>query len=372
VTRLRLLAACGLSVVLIAGLGAQDKKDPPAKDVAPKADAPKKDAPKADAPKKDAPKTDAPKAPTDPKAPAPAGDNPLAWKFTKDVPFYQEMTTKTIQNIKVQGLDVGQNQEQTFFFKFEPVKQEGDAWVVKQTIEGVKMKIDIAGSPVSYDSTNEAAPGGTNTALSEFFKALKGSQFTLTIGKDMTVQKVEGREEFIKKLIQSNKQLEQLLNKILGDEAIKQMADPTFGVVPPTAKKPGETWTKTVKLTLGPLGTYENTYTYTYTKQNGDLADIDVKVALKYTPPGPDQGGETLPFKIKGGKIEQTPDDKTNKGKVVFNTKTGRIESSTISVKMTGTLTLDIGGTTTDVSLTQDQTTDVKTSDKSFVPDKKQ
>ena len=368
-TRLRLLAACGLAFVLIAGLAAQDKKDqPPAKTDPAKTDA-KKDAPKGETPKGPAKGPDA-KAP-DAKTPA-AGDNPLAWKFTKDVPFYQEMTTKTIQNIKVQGLDVGQNQEQTFYFKFEPIKQEGDAWVVKQTIEGVKMKIDIAGSPVSYDSTNEAAPGGTNTALSEFFKALKGSQFTLTIGKDMTVQKVEGREEFIKKLIQSNKQLEQLLNKILGEEAIKQMADPTFGVVPPTAKKVGESWNKTVKLSLGPLGNYENTYSYTYKAQNGDIADIDVKVALKYTPPAPDQGGETLPFKIKGGKIEQTPDDKSNKGTVKFNTKTGRIESSTVSVKMSGSLTLDIGGTTTEVSLTQDQSTDVKTSDKSFVPDKKQ
>jgi hypothetical protein len=372
---LRLLAACGLAFVLIAGIAAQDKKDPapPAKGDA-KTES-KKDAPKGDAPKGPDAKAPDAKAPSgkapDAKTPA-AGDNPLAWKFTKDVPFYQEMTTKTVQNIKVQGLDVGQNQDQTFYFKFEPIKQEGDSWVVKQTIEGVKMKIDIAGSPVSYDSTNEAAPGGTNTALSEFFKALKGSQFTLTIGKDMTVQKVEGREEFIKKLIQSNKQLEQLLNKILGEEAIKQMADPTFGVVPPQAKKPGESWTKQVKLSLGPLGSYENTYTYTYTKQTGDIADIDVKVALKYTPPAPDQGGETLPFKIKGGKIEQTPDDKSNKGSVKFNTKTGRIESSTVAVKMSGSLTLDIGGTTTEVSLTQDQTTDVKTSDKSFVPDKKQ
>jgi len=56
----------------------------------------------------------------------------------------------------------------------------------------------------------------------------------------------------------------------------------------------------------------------------------------------------------------------------MFNTKTGRIESSKIEVKMSGSLTLDIGGTTTEVNLTQDQSTEVKTSDKSYVPDKKQ
>ncbi|MBO0698662.1 MAG: hypothetical protein J2P46_09725, partial [Zavarzinella sp.] len=159
--RLRLLAACGLAFGLITTIVAQEKKEtpPPAK--------------------KDEGKAPDAKAP-DAKS-APAGENLLAWKFVKDQPFWQEMTTRTVQNIKVQGLEVGQNQEQTFYFKFEPLKQEGDKWIVKQTIEGVKMKIDIAGSPVSYDSTNESAAAGTNTALSEFFKALKGSQFILTI-----------------------------------------------------------------------------------------------------------------------------------------------------------------------------------------------
>jgi hypothetical protein len=362
VTRIRLLTACGLAFVMFTAVIAQEKKEPP-KDA--KKEATKTDAKKDD--KKEPPKTD---TKTDAKAPA-TGDNPLAWKFVKDQPFWQEMKTSTVQNIKVQGLDVGQNQEQTFYFKFEPQKQEGDKWIVKQTIEGVKMKIDIAGSPVSYDSTNEAAAGGTNTALSEFFKSLKGAQFTLTINKDMTIEKVEGRDEFVKKLIQSNKQLEQLLNKILGEDSLKQMADPTFGVVPKEPKKVGEKWVKAVKLSLGPLGTYDNTYNFTYAKQTGDNAEIDVAVELKYTPPGADQGGETLPFKIKGGKIEQVKDDKSNKGKVVFNTKTGRIESSDIAVKMTGSLTLDIGGTQTEVTLTQDQRTEVKTFDKSPIPEKK-
>jgi hypothetical protein len=348
---------------MLTAVVAQDKKEP-AKDDSKKAAKTEPDPKKGDG--KEPPKTDGKDAKT-----PPAGDNPLAWKFVKDQPFWQELKTTTIQNIKVQGLDVGQNQEQTFYFKFEPQKQEGDKWIVKQTIEGVKMKIDIAGSPVSYDSTNEAAAGGTNTALSEFFKSLKGSQFTLTIAKDMTVEKVEGRDEFVKKLTQANKQLEQLLNKILGEDALKQMADPTFGVVPKEPKKQGDKWSKTVKLSLGPLGTYDNTYNFTYTKQTGDVAEIDVAVDLKYTPPGADQGGETLPFKIKGGKIEQVKDEKSNKGKVLFNTKTGRIDSSDISVKMTGSLTLDIGGTQTEVTLTQDQKTEVKTFDKSPIPEKK-
>lgn len=353
---LRLLAAFGLTGLMFATTVAQDKKDPP------------KDPPKVEAKKEEPKKEEAKKE----AAPAPAGDNELAWKFTKDVPFFQEMTTKTIQNIKVQGLDVGQNQDQTFYFKFLPQTQAGDKWIVQQTIEGVKMKIDIAGNPVSYDSTNEAANPGSTTALTEYFKALKGTQFTLTIAKDFTVEKVDGRDEFLKKLVSTNKQLEQLLNKILGEEALKQMADPTYGIVPKEKKKVGEKWDRKVKLTLGPLGSYENTYTFTYKGLKDDVADIDVAVSLVYTAPAADASGEALPFKIKEGKIAQDTDPKAkNGGSIKFNTKTGRIDSSEISVKITGNLKLDIAGTVTDVTLTQEQTTTVKTQDKTFVAEPK-
>jgi hypothetical protein len=344
VSRLRLLAAFGLATMIVTATVAQEKKDPPKTEV----------------------KKDEKGAPTPPTA-----DSGLVAKYTKDVPFFQELTTKTTQNIKVQGLDIGQNQEQTFWFKFLPIKQEGDKWVVQQTIEGVKMKIDIAGNPVSYNSQDEATASGTNTALSEFFKALKGSQFTLTIAKDGTVEKVEGREEFVKKLISANKQLESLLNKILGEEAMKQMADPTFGVIPKEGKKKGDKWTRTVKLNLGPLGVYENTYTFTYADQKGDIADIDVAVAIAYTAPSADQS-DALPFKIKEGKLTQDTDPKAkNGGKVQFNTKTGRVEASEISVKLSGQLKLDIGGTVTDVNLTQEQTTTLKSQDKTFITEKK-
>ena len=187
-------------------------------------------------------KTDAPKGTS--------VGNPLTWTFVKDVPFYQEITTRTVQDIKVQGTDVSQNQTQTFYFKFEPLRRDGDRWVVRQTIEGVKMSIDIAGNPVKYDSTNEEATAGANTALNAFFKALKGAQFTLTIAQDGTVEKVEGGDEFVKKLTATNKLLEGLLDKILGEEAIKQMADPAIGLTPKEPKKVGESWAKTIKLSL--------------------------------------------------------------------------------------------------------------------------
>ena len=61
----------------------------------------------------------------------------LAWKFEKDKSFYQEMYTKTVQTMKVMGQDVAQVQEQTFYFKWTPGKQEGDTI----TIDGVTITV---------------------------------------------------------------------------------------------------------------------------------------------------------------------------------------------------------------------------------------
>ena len=298
----------------------------------------------------------------------------LTWKFEKDKPFYQEMTTKTTQSIKVMGMDVNQVQEQTFYFKWTPMKQEGDKWVLRQTIEGVKMKIDIAGNPISFDSTSSNPAGGTggaNTALSEFFKALVGSEFTLTLNtKTMKVEKIEGREEFLKKLGSANQAMEPLLKRILSDEALKQMADPTFGMFPGGDKKVGDTWKVPVTLNLGPIGSYENTYTYTFKgkdPKSKDLDRIEVEATLNYKPPT--DSAEGLPFKIKSADLKSK--DKQTPGVVLFNPKTGRLVSSDMTVKLGGTLEIEIGNTTAKVELQQDQTTAIKTADKSFLPEKK-
>lgn len=316
----------------------------------------------------------APTAPA-PTQPAAAGGDKQKFelKLEKDKPFFQEMKTEVTQSIKVQGgSDLTQKHDQTFLFKWLPTAQTGDKWTVKQTIEGVKMTIDIAGNKVEYDSTR---PGdaGTNPGLSDFFSKLVGSDFTVTLGKGMTVEKVDGKDEFLKKLGGINQQMEALLKKMLTEEAMKQMSDPSFGLTPPAEKAVGESWEKKTTLALGPIGSYDMTTKYTYKGKDQakkDLDRIEVSTSLQYK--APTDQAEGLLFKIKGGTLttaEPTPQDKSSY--VLFNPKTGKIEESQIHVKMKGNLNVAIGGTDTTIDLNQEQTTTVKTADKSFLPEKK-
>jgi hypothetical protein len=283
----------------------------------------------------------------------------LEWIFEKDKPFYQEMHTKTKQTMKIMAMDnITQNQDQTFIFSWTPTQQDKDKnWIIKQKIVGVKMDIEIGGNKINYDSTSPSA-STSNNPLADFFKALEGSEFTLTLSPDMKVTKIEGRDEFVQRLAKANPQMEPLLKTILGDDALKQMADPAFASVPSKPVKKGESWEKKSTLNMGPIGTYDTTYKFTYEGKDGKLDKIKVDTILNYKPPEATTAGQ-LPFKIKAAKLES----KNATGTILFDSEKHRLDSSDMKLTLDGKLTIEIGGMTTEVELNQDQETKVKTMD---------
>lgn len=295
-------------------------------------------------------------------------------KFEANKAFYQRVSTKVDQIVKVQGgADLNLKHEQTFLFKWLPVKLEAEKWTVKLTIEGAILKVDIASNPVNYDSTADQPAAGNNPGLADFFKNLIGTEFTITYAKGMIVEKVEGREDFLKKLGTSNPQMEALLKKLLTDEALKEMADPTAGLMPGADKAAGvaagETWEKKTNMPLGPIGTYDRTLSFKYIGKDSEKKDLDkVEVTAKLLYKAPTADADGLLFRIKGATLD-TVDPKA--GTFLFDGKTGTVVNGTVAVRMKGKLNVTIGTTETEVELIQDQTTTLETSDKSFLPAKK-
>jgi hypothetical protein len=290
----------------------------------------------------------------------------LEWKFEKGKPFYQEMHTNTKQTMKIMAMDnITQNQDQIFYFSWTPLDQDKDKnWIIEQKIEGVKMDIEISGNKITYDSTT--TPTTTNNPLADFFKALVGSSFKLTLSPDLKVMKIEGREEFVNKLVKANPQMEPLLKQILSDDALKQMADPAFASVPSNPVKKGDTWERESKLNMGPIGTYDTIYKYTYEGKEGKLDKIKVDTTLNYKPPEASATGQ-LPFKIKAAKLET----KNATGTILFDNEKHRLDKSDMKLTLDGKLTIEIGGMATEVDLNQEQQTNVKTSDTNPIAPKK-
>lgn len=292
-------------------------------------------------------------------------------KFEANKPFYQRVSTAVTQTVKVQGgTDMSLKHNQTFMFKWLPEKQEGEKWIVKLIIEGVVLKVDIGGNPVSYDSTAEATNTTNNPGLTEFFKNLIGTEFKITFTKDGVVEKVEGKEEFLRKLGSANQQMEKMLKDILGDEALKEMSDPLAGLspTPPVEKAVGESWEKKSTLPLGPIGSYERTLKFTFKGKDASQKELDrVEADVNLVYKAPAAGADGLLFRIKDGNLGVDPNAKTP-AIYLYNSKEGRLASAEISVKMKGELTVSIGTTETKVELYQEQKTTIESQiDKSYV-----
>jgi hypothetical protein len=303
-------------------------------------------------------------------------------KDGKLAPFYQEMSTDVTQHIKVQGQDLVQPQKSTFWYQWTPLKEEKvtegkeefTRWTLKQKIEGLRMNIDISGNPINYDSTKPDQTGSAgNPGLLEFFKNLKDTEFTVTLGKGYKVEKVDGKEAFINKLGAGSTQMDALLKKVITEDALKEMTDPTFKLLPDSPKKKGDKWERKTTLNLGPIGSYELTYKFTYLEPEKegpkkDFDKIEVETVIAYT--APKDLTEGLLFRIKEGS-KLTSDPAGSKGVVYYDPKLQRIDEATVNIKLTGDLVVVIGGTDTKVQLTQEQKTTIKTSDTSFIAPKK-
>lgn len=290
----------------------------------------------------------------------------LKWKFEKDKAFYQKMNTVTKQTMKVMNNDVNQTQNQTFYFVWTPVKQDGDKWILKQKIEGVAMEIDIGGQKVAFDSTKAS---NANNPLADFFKALVDAEFELTLDKDLKVTNIAGREEFVKKLVAANPQMKPLLDQILSEKALKEMAEPTFAAVPGKEVEKGKPWIKESSLDMGPIGKYDSKYTFTYEgKDDKDkkLDKIKVDTALTYKEPSDAAGAGGLPFRIKSASLKSTGAS----GTILYNPEKGRIDKSNMNIELKGDLNIEIGGQTTKVDLSQTQATSVETTDATQMPKK--
>ena len=161
------------------------------------------------------------------------------------------------------------------------------------------MDIDLGGSKITYDSTNANAP---QNALGDFFKAaLVGS------GVQADPQHAQGyKADHRHPKVRRPRRL--ALKKLDGRQPADEAAagpDPERGRAetngrshlrrscPILRKAKGDTWKATSVLDMGPIGKYDNTFTYTYDGKNADAtADAEkkwdrIKVAteLKYTPP---------------------------------------------------------------------------------------
>lgn len=280
----------------------------------------------------------------------------MKWNLAQGKTYFQKLTTETVQNLTVQGMNIKQTQTQVYYLRLTSRGQDAAGnTILIQKIEGLKMKIDIGGKPIDYDSTQQPQP---KNQISDFFNALVGSEFEFTLDKNFQAVKVSGTADLIKKVGQANPTMQPLLQQMLSDETMKQMINHSFQFLPPGPVKKGDRWNSESTLDLGPIGGYKTLNRYEFQGIVSGLSKIEVLPTITYIPPGPNAGGG-LPFKVKDAKLSSGT---TSKGTILFDHQNGFQRSMGMSVSLQGKLSVDIGGQVTEVDLTQTQSSESVTS----------
>ncbi|HMF13853.1 MAG TPA: hypothetical protein VKE94_16155 [Gemmataceae bacterium] len=275
------------------------------------------------------------------------GQTPLAWKFKKDDAFRFE-TVSTLKQImklldkdgKPEGKEIVQDIEYTIVvgYKVLDVTKDGDV-LLEMKVESMKFK-------------NSAAFAAAIVADEK----IQNATLKITLNAKREVTKLDGHDEFLKKMAGEDSNVLKTLQLVLPKEALLKSAREAFGFLP---DKPEKTWTREVNTPMGPLGdlAIKNTYTAEGAEQvdGKTLEKITYDSAISYSPPNAQAPGVAQSaFRVVKGELKR--DDK-NKGTIQFDAAAGRLVTMNQQIKLKGKLSLLVQGSRIDAEVDQDQKT---------------
>ncbi len=269
-------------------------------------------------------------------APAPAAEEPsvkLQWNFKEGDVFYLRTDLTIKQTISGAGRKVDQTIDQSTLTRYTVKKKNADKSVVlEQTTVDLKGKADLPG----FDDAQ---------------KRMKGATLLLTLDANGELTRLEGYKDLLDKLSGGNEAVRAGIAATFNEDILKQNAHETFGFAPKRGVKVGESWERKNKLSMGPIGDIAGTATYTYAgteRLDGKaLEKINFKGTMKYSAPGDQPQG--APFRIVKANLKV----EDFKGTLHFDARAGRLASSGVSMRMTGTMTMSVMGNTVDMEIEQ-------------------
>ncbi len=255
-------------------------------------------------------------------APALGQEVELKWKFKEGDKFWVEDSNVQKQVVVVVGQTQKVEQKTTTITSYEITK------VTSETIE-VRMKIE---------AVDVRSDGGIGV-YEKIMEKSKGTVFNITMTPRGEVKKLDGFEDFAKRIGGGDPDVDKMLKELFTPEMFIQSIEQGFAFVPDKKVKKGESWTRGSKIPFGGIGEFRSSSTFTYNGKGDGGEQIAFKQNLTYMPPkkGADFGGL---FKIVKGDLKAD----NARGTYVFDAEKGRLVSGTSEMTIKGTLTLDLNG----------------------------
>src|SRR5947207_9669963 len=130
--------------------------------------------------------------------------------------FDVEITTDTMQKMKVMQQDMDQKQAQVFRFRWTVQGRDtDDNWLLSQKVEHYHLDVTINGNRF---------PVAQRIRWANFRQALVGSEFTVMLSPHMKVTRIEGRDRLANRLADIDPQLKFWLEPCFSEDFHMQLA----------------------------------------------------------------------------------------------------------------------------------------------------
>lgn len=273
------------------------------------------------------------------------GADEIKWKFKEGETFYATETTDMKMEMVFMGNSQPMETKTVVVSKFAVKKANPDgSAVVERTIVSQKSESSMQ------------APGMDLEAMAKKFE---GASFTITLNPKMEVVKLEGYEDFMKRIAGEDEQAAMFVKMSMNEETIKRSLDQLFAVTPDKSVSVGDTWKRNATIPMGPLGTLKADSSYKYEGKDGALDKIAFEAKLGYEKPKADAGGPAMPFKLLKADIKS---DKL-KGMLKFDAAKGRLADSESSVNLEMKMTIEAAGNEVEMEMRQEIKSSMKVSD---------
>ncbi|VTR99117.1 Uncharacterized protein OS=Niabella soli DSM 19437 GN=NIASO_09635 PE=4 SV=1 [Gemmata massiliana] len=273
----------------------------------------------------------------------------LKWSLKDGDKFYASTSQELNQTIKVMGQTVDQKMTTTTVARFDVKSAKTGALEVQMTYTQVQIKMN---GPL-------AAAGAGANALTDRFK---GATLTATFDKNFEITKLDGYDKFLDKLSDGDEMMRKVFETMMPENAVRVMFSQVLVPAPSDKVNTGHKWSRTDKVPLPGLGDLTNKTQFTLDSVKNDVATIKTTADVTFKAAG---GGGALPFKITKADLKS---DEV-KGTILFDTKGGRLKSSDATMKLKGSMTIEVQNMEIEAELEQKMVTKTEILEKNPVKD---
>jgi hypothetical protein len=286
----------------------------------------------------------------------------LQFKFPENQEYRYEDKTVIDQVLTIMGMEVPTKVEQAIATRMNTGAKRPDGSVpAMMTIDTLNLAIEAPGASLTIDSEDQGeAPKDEPPqfkVVRDVIKAIGGASYTVVVDKDGKVAAIEGAERAVPKADALEPAVAEEIRKRFDPERLKKEMVEEFGIFPDILLRQGEPWerSETMDLGSGQSMTFQRTYEYQGTaEQDGRTLD---KIGMKAT---------AVTYAMEANEQVTVPKSdlkiESSEGTILFDRERGVIVRKQDKTRITGDMTLSIGGNDlpSKLDLTLDSTSELK------------